>query len=166
MSSQGYSSSSDTNSAGGRFSNLTLWHLSLVVVTFGLFVSGYLSYVKLTNVEMACAANSVFNCDVVQNSTYSRMFDIPIAWLGLATYIVIGALLLVQNRIPFLREYGILLLFGIVLFAWVYSMDLVYIQFFVLKALCMWCLMHEITFTILFILTTLRLRNFLAIDEA
>lgn len=166
MSSQGLSTSGDTNAVGRRFSNLTLWHLSLILVTVGLFISGYLSYVKLTNVEMACAANSIFNCDVVQNSTYSRMFDIPIAWLGLATYLVIGGLLLVQNRIPFLREYGMLLLFGIVLFGWVYSMYLVYIQFFVLKALCMWCLMHEITFTILFIVTTLRLRNFLSIDEA
>lgn len=165
MSSQGLSKSGDAQAAGRRFANLNLWHVSLVLVAIGLIISGYLSYVKLTNVEMACAAGSVFNCDVVQNSSYSRMFNIPIAWLGLATYIVIGVLLLIQNRVAFLREYGMLLLFGLVLFGWVYSMYLVYVQFFVLKALCMWCLMHEINFTILFIVTALRLRNFLAIES-
>jgi uncharacterized membrane protein len=92
------------------------------------------------------------------------MFDIPIAWLGFATYIIIGILLLMQNRVAFLQEYGMLILFGIVLFAWVYSMYLVYLQFFVLRALCMWCLMHEANFTILFIVTTLRLRNFLSTE--
>lgn len=162
MSSQGLSKSDAASSS--RLSGINLRHVSLVLVVFGLFVSGYLSYVKLTNVPMACAANSVFNCDVVQNSTYSRMFDIPIAWLGFATYIIIGILLLMQNRVAFLQEYGMLILFGIVLFAWVYSMYLVYLQFFVLRALCMWCLMHEANFTILFIVTTLRLRNFLSTE--
>lgn len=162
MSSQGLSKSGDAS--GSRFSGINLRHVSLVLVVIGLIVSGYLSYVKLTNVPMACAANSVFNCDVVQNSTYSRMFDIPIAWLGFATYIIIGILLLMQNRVAFLQEYGMLILFGIVLFAWVYSMYLVYLQFFVLRALCMWCLMHEANFTILFIVTTLRLRNFLSTE--
>lgn len=145
-----------------RSARITLWHISLALVVMGLIVSGYLSYVKLTDVPMVCAQDSVFNCDVVQNSVYSKMFNIPIAWLGFGLYVVIGALLLVNDRSAFLRENGMLILFGLVLFGWVYSMYLVYLQFFVLRALCMWCLMHEAIISVLFLVTAVRLRNFLS----
>jgi uncharacterized membrane protein len=141
---------------------ISLRVVSLVLVFLGLLVSGYLSYVKLTDVPMACIQGSVFNCDVVQNSVYSEMFGIPIAWMGFATYIVIGLLLLFQDRIAFLREYGMLILFGVVLFAWVYSMYLVYLQGWVIGAWCQWCLMHEIIMTVLFGVTLIRLRNYFA----
>jgi uncharacterized membrane protein len=166
MSTQPLTDAASADNSVGRAARITLWHISLVLVGLGIIVSGYLSYVKLTEVPMACAANSIFNCDVVQNSAYSRMFGIPIAWLGLATYLVVGGLLLAQHRVALLRDYGMLLIFGIVLFGWVYSMYLVYLQFFVLRALCMWCLMHEAIFTVLFIVTSVRLRNFLNAEPA
>lgn len=139
----------------------TLWIFSLVLVFFGLLVSGYLSYIKLTDAPMQCIQGSVFNCDYVQNSAYSRLAGIPIAWLGFGSYIVIGVLLLFQNRVAFLREYGMLLIFGIVLFTFIYSMWLVYVQFFLLEALCQWCLTHEAIMTVLFIVTSIRLKQFL-----
>lgn len=138
----------------------TLYLLSLALVVVGLVISGYLSYVKLTEVPMVCVQNSdVFNCEVVQSSAYSRIAGIPIAWFGFAVYIALFVLLLLQNRIPFLKENGVLVVFGITLFAWLYSMYLVYLQFFVLQALCPWCLGHEAVMTILFIVTCLRLRK-------
>ncbi|MBC8100033.1 MAG: hypothetical protein H7Y11_11370 [Armatimonadetes bacterium] len=79
---------------------------------------------------------------------------------------MIGALLIAQPRLAVLRDYGGLLIFGVVLFAWVYSMYLVYLQFMVLQALCMWCLMHELNITILFGVTLLRLRNELSTPAA
>lgn len=138
----------------------TLYLLSLALVVVGLVISGYLSYVKLTEVPMVCVQNSdVFNCEVVQSSAYSRIAGIPIAWFGFAVYIALFVLLLLQNRIPFLKENGVLVVFGITLFAWLYSMYLVYLQFFVLQALCPWCLAHEAVMTVLFIVTCLRLRK-------
>lgn len=138
----------------------TLRTFSLVLVIIGLLISGYLSYTKLVEVPTICVENSdVFNCEVVTNSVYSRMAGIPIAYLGFATNLVILALLLLQNRVPFLQEYGVALTFGVVLFAFLYSVYLVYLQFFVLKALCPWCLSHETYMTILFIVSALRLRK-------
>jgi uncharacterized membrane protein len=134
--------------------------LSLILVIIGLAISGYLSYVKLTEVPMVCVANSeVFNCEVVQNSAYSRIGGIPIAWFGFAVYVALFVLLLLEKRIEFLKQNGTLVFFGITLFAWLYSMYLVYLQFFVLKALCPWCLGHESIMTLIFIVTCLRLRN-------
>ena len=140
-----------------------LYTVSLVLVAIGIFISGYLSYVKLTDVPMVCVQGSVFNCEVVQNSIYSRLFNIPIAWLGFATYLVIGALLLLQNRVAFLREYGVMIQFGVILFAFLFSMWLVYVQFFRLQALCPWCLSHEANMTILFGITIVRLKRSLAL---
>jgi len=143
---------------------LNLRTLSLILVVVGLFVSGYLSYVKLTEVPMVCVGGGVFNCEVVQNSVYSRLFGIPIAWLGFAVYITLGVILVLDNRTTFLREYGITLFFGINLFAWLFSMWLVYVQFVLLQALCPWCLTHENIITILFIVSVIRLKRMLNAD--
>lgn len=149
-----------THQAENRPARDRLRALSLVLVVLGLIISGYLSYVKLTEVPMVCVQNStVFNCEVVQNSAYSRIAGIPIAWFGFAVYAILFGLLLLEDRVPFLRENGIILVFGITLFAWLYSVYLVYLQFFVLQALCPWCLAHETVMTLLFILTCLRLRK-------
>ena len=136
-----------------------LYILSILLVIFGLIISGYLSYVKLVNVPTVCVAGGVFNCEVVQNSIYSRIFNIPIAWFGFATNLIIGALLLIEKRVGFLREYGVLIEFGIILFAFLFSVWLVYVQFFRLQALCMWCLSHEAYITILFGIVIIRLKR-------
>jgi uncharacterized membrane protein len=134
--------------------------LSIGLVVFGLLISGYLSYVKLVEVPTICVADSsIFNCEVVTNSVYSRMAGIPIAYLGFIVNVVILALLLLENRVAILKENGTALVFGVVLFAFLYSVYLVYLQFFVLQALCPWCLSHEAYLTILFIVSIIRLRR-------
>lgn len=140
---------------------ITLHLVSLVLVAVGLFISGYLSYVKLANTATVCLQGGAFNCEVVTHSVYSRFLGIDIAYLGFIMYLTVGMLLLLENRVPFLRDYGFALEFGIILFAWLFSMWLVYVQFFLLQALCPWCLAHETNMTILFIVTLLRLRKIL-----
>jgi uncharacterized membrane protein len=141
----------------GLQSRLSLRGIELALVALGLIVTVYLSYVKLTDVPMACVAGGAFNCDVVQNSAYSRLFGIPIAWLGLGTYLILGVLLVLENRIGLLRDYGIILVFGIALFAFIYSVFLVYVQVAILQALCPWCLAHELIMTFFFIAASIRL---------
>lgn len=136
------------------FASLRTWQL--ISIAFGIFVSGYLTNVKATNVIMACVANGAFNCEKVQSSAYSMMFGIPIAYFGLATYLLLAFLILFEKRIPFLEDYGQILILAITLGAWIFSMYLVYIQFFVLEALCPWCLAHEANFTVFFLLTLMR----------
>jgi uncharacterized membrane protein len=142
--------------------NVWLRYLSLLLVVIGIGVSGYLSYVKLADERLICTQSDTFQCDVVQNSAYAEMFGIPIAYLGLGTYLVIGVLLLLEDRLVILHENDLLIVFGIVLFAFVYSIYLVYLQGWVLQAWCQWCLTHEVNMTILFIVTILRLRHHFA----
>ena len=139
-----------------------LYTISLILVVIGIGISGYLSYVKLTETATICISGGAFNCEVVQSSVYAKLFNIPIAYMGLLTYLVIGALLLLQNRVAFLQEFGVMIEFGIILFAFLFSVWLVYLQAFQLKAFCMWCLSHELTMTLLFIVSIPRLKRSLS----
>jgi uncharacterized membrane protein len=49
--------------------------------------------------------------------------------------------------------------FGIVLFAFLFSVFLVYVQAAIIRAFCPWCLTHEALITILFGLSAWRLRG-------
>ena len=130
--------------------------VQLLLVLIGLAVAGYLSYLKIEDAPAVCVETGPFNCNVVLNSQYSELAGVPIAYLGFAVYLAIGALLLLENRVAFLRVWGSLIMFGIGLFAWLFSMWLVYVQFALLQALCPWCLSHETNFTILFALICYR----------
>ena len=136
---------------------ITLRHIQLLSVVVGLFISGYLSYLKITSVPSVCIENGPFNCEVVLNSVYSEIAGIPIAYLGFLVYLIIGIVVLLENRVEIFREYGKLITFGVGLFAWMFSMWLVFVQFALLQALCPWCLSHETNFTILFAMICYRL---------
>ncbi len=128
----------------------------LLLVVVGIIVAGYLSYLKIAEAPAVCVESGPFNCNVVLNSQYSELGGLPIAYLGFAVYVAMGAILLLEDRVEFLRAWARLIAFGIGLFAWLFSMWLVYVQFALLEALCPWCLTHETNFTILFALVCYR----------
>ncbi len=131
--------------------HITLRKLQFLLVIIGLIIAGYLSYLKLAAAPAACVEAGPFDCNVVLNSQYSELAGAPIAYLGFTVYALIGLVMLFERKHPFLELYGSLLIFGIGLFAWLFSMWLVYVQFFLLEALCPWCLSHEANFTLLFL---------------
>jgi uncharacterized membrane protein len=149
-----------TNQWQSRF--FSLHTLSLILVVIGLLVAGYLSYTSLTKSSVICIESGEFDCDLVQNSAYAKFMGIPVAYLGFATYVVLGLMLLFEQRFALLREYGITLVFGITLFAFLFSLWLVYAQAVLLHAFCQWCLIHEITMTLLFIISIVRLKRMLS----
>jgi uncharacterized membrane protein len=128
-----------------------------------LLVSGYLSYIKLSDTPMACV-EGVFNCSAVQGSVYSEVFGVPIAVWGFLTNLLVLFLLLMEDRHPFFESNGLMLLFGVVFFEFIYSIYLVSIQAAVLEAYCPWCLTHEALVAVLFVLTSVRLKQYF--DEA
>jgi uncharacterized membrane protein len=140
-------------------------NLSFIVLFLAILVSGYLSYLKFSNEAAVCVRGSVFDCGTVLNSIYSELGGIPIAYLGLATNLIVVTLLLLERQSDFVREYGVMIEFGVVLFAFLFSVYLVYIQAFVIAAYCPWCLSHEALITILFGLTFWRLWQSFQEDE-
>jgi len=153
------------DSQAGGSKRITLRGLQFLLVLVGLFIAGYLSYLKLAAAPAVCVEAGPFNCNVVLNSQYSELAGVPIAYLGFSVYALIGLVMLLEGRLAFLELYGSLIIFGIGLFAWLFSMWLVYVQFVLLEALCPWCLSHEANFTILFLTIAYRVyREMLAAE--
>jgi len=140
---------------------LNLWHLSILVLVVALGVSGYLSYLKIDqSASPTCPSSGVFDCGTVLSSAYSKILDVPIAWLGFGTNVLIlGLLLLEHYGGRFFAINASILIFGLVFFAFVFSMYLIYIQAAVIGRYCPWCLTHEALIAVLFVASIFRLRN-------
>lgn len=156
--------SADPKIKATGFLNATI--LSYIVLAAAIAVSGYLSYLKIASADAVCVSGGRFDCGTVLNSVYSEIAGIPIAWLGLGTNLVILGLLALRNRIGFLREFGVMLIFGVVLFAFIYSVYLVYLQAFVMRAYCQWCLTHEALIAVLFVIWSHQIWQEMTTDTA
>ena len=133
---------------------LRLFSLALTLV--GVGITGYLTYSHLAETQTACPANATFNCELVQHSIYSELAGIPIAYIGLAGYLAILAVLLLEGRLPFLTQRGPLVIFGFTLFGFLYSGFLTSTEAFILHAWCLWCLSSAILMTVLFATSAVR----------
>ncbi|GAB4468055.1 MAG: hypothetical protein Kow00124_01830 [Anaerolineae bacterium] len=132
--------------------------LILILLTLAAIgISGYLAYTELVSAEVACIDSPAFDCGLVQGSAYSKLLGIPVAYIGLLANLGIMGMLLLENRIRVLREYGVTLLAGVLLIALLYSIWLVYVQAVLLKAFCPWCLAHEVVVLAMFIVAAIRL---------
>lgn len=133
-----------------------------LIALIGLGITLYLSYTKVFSVEQICAKDSTFNCELVQSTVYSRVAGVPIQFIGLGGYLAILAVLFFETRLGALANgRGIMIVFGMTLFGFLYSAYLTSIEAFVLKAWCMWCLASAGTMTILFFVSTARLWKYI-----
>ncbi len=135
----------------------TLRRASIALTIIGMLVTGYLSYNKLFAAPLVCVEGGMFNCDVVINSRWSYLLGIPVAYLGFMIHFVPFMLLMFESRVRFLQNYNTVLIFGILLFGFIYHCYLTYISVFVLRALCQWCLAAHLTVGIHLIIATNRL---------
>lgn len=143
--------------------DLLRW-IGILMALVGIGISVYLSYVKLSDTEVICANTGVIDCHSVQDSAYASLLGIPIALLGLGGYSLIMAILLLNDRVEFLAEYGTAILFSVTLFGFMYSLFLTYVEGFVLEKWCQWCIASALLMTGLFILSGVRLYRFLQLD--
>jgi uncharacterized membrane protein len=61
----------------------------------GAAVSGYLLWVRETGANLICATGG---CEIVQSSQYSEVLGMPVALLGLASYVVLFATALLRSE--------------------------------------------------------------------
>jgi uncharacterized membrane protein len=132
------------------------WIAAVLLAVVGLLDSLYLSYIKLTSDTASCA---VFGgCETVNNSRYAAIGGIPIAVLGAAGYGLILVLLYLDRPSAAAPESIRFALFGVTLAGTLYSIYLTYLEFFVLHAVCPFCVLSAVAMAGLFILSLVRLR--------
>lgn len=117
----------------------------------GLIVSGYLTYVELTSSTAACGV-AISGCGEVQSSPYAILFGfLPIALLGVIGYIGILLAWLGKKWLPLKYKNFINMgMWGLGFFGIIFSIYLTYLEVFVLRATCSWCILAAVFMIMLF----------------
>jgi uncharacterized membrane protein len=126
-----------------------------IVAGLGMADALYLTWIKLSSQTAACSAAG--DCTTVNNSIYADIGGIPIAAFGAGAYLAIILLLYLEERHNVFRENGRWMVYGISLAGVLYSGYLTYIELYVIKAICPFCVFSAVCLVVLLILSGLRL---------
>lgn len=132
-----------------------LYRAMLALVIIGLAVSVYMTIYKISGNDGMCLGSG--DCSTVNASRFSEVNGIPVAVFGIVGYAAILIVLFYENKIEFFRKNGTLLVFGMSLTGFLFTLWLVYVELELLKAICPFCVTSQIAMTIIFILAVVRL---------
>jgi uncharacterized membrane protein len=135
----------------------------MALALIGLIVSIYMTVYKVTQNQQMCLGSG--DCATVNSSRYSEVNGIPVAAIGIAGYAVILAVQLLEGRARFLRDNAGMMLFGLSLVGFLFTLYLIYIEIAVIKALCPFCITSQVTMTLVFGLSVLRLVQEFGVSE-
>ncbi|HBB43953.1 MAG TPA: hypothetical protein DCZ83_00995, partial [Candidatus Yonathbacteria bacterium] len=130
-----------------RTPNWILWAI-IALALVGFTDSAFLLAKRVSGAPIPCFITS--GCDTVSKSPYSVMFGVPLAAWGVLFYLGIGFLallymdtknLLIAKLIPIATTLG-----------FISSAYFIYVQKFLIKAFCIYCILSAIVSTILFAL--------------
>jgi vitamin-K-epoxide reductase (warfarin-sensitive) len=120
----------------------------------GIVVSGYLTYIHYSVLSSPCDFSETFQCSLVSRSQYSEFLGIPVAIFGMLGYAFLGLVSFgsyntkyrfkkLKDNIFFKRIISAktLLVFSVI--ALLVSLYLTYTEFFLIKALCLFCLISQ-----------------------
>ncbi|MGO9177980.1 MAG: vitamin K epoxide reductase family protein [Candidatus Limnocylindrales bacterium] len=132
--------------------------LAVPMVAFALIAMaalGYLALVKLTNASAVCFV--IQGCDTVQASKYSTFMSIPVAMYGLAmatvVLVAVAAWWRTGDRRLLYVPYGLGLI-GLFVIA-----GLVYVELFVIHAICVWCVTAAASLVFGWVVSVIALRR-------
>ena len=130
----------------------------LIYIFTAISLLGFLDAVYLTTSHYTghITCSVISGCQEVLVSQYSEIFGIPLALLGAAYYlfILINSLLYIDNQ----NKYSKLVLSYIPIFGFLFSIYLIYLMFFVIEALCQYCLLSAGSSTLLFLFSMLLIK--------
>jgi len=129
-----------------------LMALSLI----GLADAIYLTYIKLA-ADGICVAGE--GCEIVNTSVYSQIYGIPVAVLGGLAYVAMLVVLLLEPGNEFFEFNGPLIVLGISIFGVLYSAYLTYLELYVIRAICEFCVLSAVVLTFMLILSAARMQR-------
>ena len=127
-----------------------------LLALIGAFVAAYLTLYKLGVIgDLTCTVGS---CTTVQASKYARLFGFPVAAWGLGFYIMVFVVSLAGAQPRFMDSKAIsYFLVAASAFGTLFSLWLTYLEGFVIRAWCQWCVVSAIIVTLIFIASVLDL---------
>ena len=114
----------------------------------GVAIGAYLTYVHYAHTAPICTTGG---CETVQKSKYAELAGVPVALLGLVTYVVLFAIALVRGLTAatvgvFVAVVGV-----------AFSGYLLWAQLGPIGAICQWCLGNDLTICVVAALYVVRL---------
>jgi uncharacterized membrane protein len=143
INSENYSKANSDNNP-----NQKIYYWLIALASIGFFDASFLT-AKYFSGHINCSIIS--GCQDVLTSNYSHIGPIPTAILGIAYYltIIFGSLVYLRYRLVLMNKLiKILPIFGLAFSLW-----LTYLQIWVIKALCQYCLLSALISLSLFILS-------------
>ena len=131
-----------------------LKQVTIAFAVIGLLVSIYMTIFKLTNNESMCIGSH--GCSIINASKYSVINGIPVAVVGALGYLSILVLLYLETKPGFFQDNGSMLLFGVTLIGFLFTLWLIYLEVALIKAYCPFCITSQVSMTIIFVLTVMR----------
>lgn len=123
--------------------------LLLIFFSFiGLLDAAYLTYEHYSNFIPPCATSIFVDCGKVLQSSYSVIFGIPLALLGVFHYLLLIALIILI--LAFHNKIARYLFVFDSAFGFFASLYLVFLQLVVIRSICLYCMVSAITSTIIF----------------
>lgn len=146
-------SSPNDLSAPRRLRRLSFGMLAFAAV--GFIDAGYLTVEHFLNRVPPCTIIS--GCEKVTTSPYSIILGVPMALMGVVYYlaVILALVLYLDMR----RDWIIKWTARVTAFGFVFSLWLVYLQLFVIKAICQYCMLSAATSIGLFAIGVLVLRS-------
>ncbi len=132
-----------------------LFRITVALTIIGLAVSIYMTIYKLTDNQNMCIGNG--GCSKVNSSVYAEVYGIPVAVFGIVGYAALMITLFVENRNSFLQTNSTMIVFGMALVGFLFTLYLIYVEVALIHALCPFCLTSQIAMTLFFILSVIRL---------
>jgi len=136
-----------------------------ILAVIGLGVAIYLMVIEITSIPAICGP--IGDCNTVQQSPYSRVFGVlPVGVLGALGYLgVLAAWLWGRFSSGKLAAFMPLAIFGMGIFGTLFSVYLTYLELFVIKAVCIWCLSSAVIITLLMLVSLPAASQWLAASE-
>ena len=108
---------------------------SAVLAVAGIGIAAYLTVVHFAGQPIVCSG--IGDCEKVNSSRYAKLAGVPVAVLGLLSYVTM--LLLVLGALVRRDALLVAAAWGVALASFGFSMYLTYIELEVLDAICVWC---------------------------
>ena len=135
--------------------NRAIFFLALV----GFAISTYLFYTYIQEKPIVCLNTG---CEVVRDSPYSYVLGIPLPAFGLAMYFVVLVISFLKTTLDKKEHLRLAkkLIFISSAIGFLSSAYLTYLEAFVIKAYCIWCIASAVVVTLIFIFSAYELRRF------
>ncbi len=131
--------------------NIILQSFIIILGVAGFFIANYIRSHKAKGAPMVCPIG--FDCHAVVHSDYSKFFGIPVEVLGMAYYAFIAlayfVFIIASSLVPPSVVGFCMILSGA---AFLFSLYLIFVQIFVLRKGCSWCIVSSVISALIWIL--------------